>query len=82
MTDDVVDRALANDGKLPGGMSPDKLKEMIGNPEVMALLQNPKMQDAMKLMMTGGREELQQAIVDDPEMQDIITKLDEVMRSM
>jgi hypothetical protein len=36
-------------------MSPEMLKRLlVGNPEIMALLQSPKMQEAMKLMMTGG----------------------------
>jgi len=39
-----------------GGMPPDMLKELMSNPELMELLQSVKMQDAMKLMMTGGQE--------------------------
>jgi hypothetical protein len=40
------------------------------------------MQEAMKLMMTGGREELQKAVVKDPELQEVVAKLDQAMRSL
>lgn len=78
--DDDIDRVLASDGKLPGGMSPETLKAMMGNPELMALMQSPKMQDAMRLMMTGGQEELERGIAEDPEMREIVAKLDSIMR--
>jgi hypothetical protein len=42
--DEDIDNVLSNDGALPGGMKPETLKKMIGNPEVMAMLQ--KGQDA------------------------------------
>jgi hypothetical protein len=77
--DEDLDQIKANDGTLPGGMSPEMLKRLMGNPEIMALLQSPKMQDAMKLMMTGGREELEKAIVADPELQKVIEKLSIVL---
>lgn len=79
LNDDDLERIKANDGSLPGGMSPEMLKRLVGNPEVMALLQSPKMQEAMKLMMTGGREELEEAIAGDPELQQVIEKLNVVM---
>jgi hypothetical protein len=77
--DEDLDQIKANDGSLPGGMSPEMLKRLMGNPEIMTLLQSPKMQDAMKLMMTGGREELEKAIVADPELQEIVEKLSIVL---
>ena len=79
LNDEDLERIKANDGSLPGGMSPETLKRLVGNPEVMALLQSPKMQEAMKLMMTGGREELEEAIAGDPELQQVIEKLNVVM---
>jgi hypothetical protein len=45
----------------------------------MALLQNTKMQEAMKIMMTGGREKLEQKLRDDPELQEIVKALDKVL---
>jgi len=82
LTDDVIDTARAADGSLPGGISPDILKELMANPELMALLQNPKMQDAMKLMMTGGQDSLERMMEDDDEMFDIVTKLNAIMNKV
>ncbi len=80
--DDDLRDVVANDGTLPGGMDPDTFKRMMGNPELMVLLQNTKMQEAMKLMMTGGREQLEAAIKADPELQEIVQKLDKVMKDL
>lgn len=80
--DDDIDQAVANDGTLPGGMKPDQFKKLASNPEIMALLQSPKMQEAMKLMMTGGREELESKVKADPELQETVAKLDGLIRSM
>jgi hypothetical protein len=44
----------------------------------MTLLQSTKMQEVMKLMMTGGRDELEQAMRSDPESQEIVKTLDGV----
>jgi phage FluMu protein gp41 len=78
--DEDIARAVANDGKLPGGLSPDQFKKLSSNPEIMSFLQSTKVQDAMKLMMTGGREELENKIRDDPEMQETLKKLDSLMK--
>jgi hypothetical protein len=77
--DEDIESVVANDGTLPGGLDPESLKELIGNPEVMTLLQNTKMQEAMQIMMTGGQEELEKAMADDPEMLEIIGKLNKVL---
>ena len=42
-------------------------------------MQNPKMQDVMKLMMTDGAESLQKAMEEDQEIYEIVTKLNSVM---
>jgi len=80
--DEDIDMAVSGDGKLPGGMSPDTFKKLIENPEIMTLLQSTKMQEAMKLMMTGGRDELEQKLKDDPELQKTVEKLNTVLRSV
>jgi len=80
--DEDLERIKANDGTLPGGMNPEMLKKLMGNPDLMTLLQSPKMQEAMQLMMTGGREELEKAIVGDPELQKVVQKLDTVMKGV
>lgn len=61
--DEDIDNVLSSEGALPGGMKPETLKKMIGNPEIMAMLQNVKMQEAMKLMMAGGEKELEMPCV-------------------
>ncbi len=45
----------------------------------MALMQNPKMQDVMKLMMTDGAGALEKAMEEDQEIYEIVTKLNTVM---
>lgn len=80
--DEDIEKAVASDGTLPGGMSPDMLKKLTGNPEVMILLQSTKMQEAMTLMMAGGRGDLEKAMARDPEMQEVVAKLDAVLRSL
>lgn len=77
-----IDSAVANDGTLPGGLTPDQFKKLTGNPEVMQLLQSTKMQEAMTLMMSGGREELEKKLKEDPELQETVAKLDEIMKSL
>jgi len=80
--DEDISAAVANDGTLPGGLTPDQFKKLTGNPEIMSLLQSTKMQEAMKLMMTGGREDLEEKLKEDPELQETVQKLDEIMRSL
>lgn len=82
LTDDDIAAAVANDGKLPGGLTPDQFKKLTSNPEIMALLQSSKMQEAMEIMMTGGREDVEQKVKADPELQETIAKLNSVMGSL
>lgn len=77
--DEDIQKAVANDGTLPGGMTPDEFKKLTSNPEIMTLLQSTKMQEAMKLMMTGGREELERKLREDPELQETVNTLNRVM---
>ena len=82
VTDEALQQAVANDGTLPGGMTPDMFKKLTSNPEVMTMLQSTKVQEAMKLMMTGGREQLEQKLKDDPALQKAIEQLNTVLRSV
>eukprot|EP00978_Attheya_sp_CCMP212_P010977 scaffold26782_cov51-Attheya_sp.AAC.1 len=77
--DDDINQAVAGDGTLPGGMSPDVLKKLVGNPELMTLLQSTKMQAIMTLMMTDGQEALEKKMEADPEVRDMVQKLNEIM---
>ena len=66
--------AVASDGGLPGGMSPDMLQKLMQDPELMALLRNPKMQDVMKKVMTGGPEAAAE-FMGDPEVMEMLKKV-------
>jgi CHASE3 domain sensor protein len=70
---------LSSDGKLPGGLTPEQLKKLVSNPELMAMLQSVRMQEVMKLMMTSGPEALQKAMEEDEETKQLVMKLNEVM---
>ena len=80
--EELLKQATANDGKLPGGLDPEMFQKLISNPEIMVLLQSTKMQEAMQLMMTGGREELEEKLKSDPELQETVKKLDGIMKGI
>ena len=82
LRDEYINAAVANDGTLPGGLTPDQFKKLTSNPEIMALLQSTMMQEAMTLMMTGGREELEKKLKENPELQETVRKLDKVMKTL
>jgi len=60
-------------------MPPEMLKQLMSNPELMTLMSNPKMQDVMKLMMTGGQDALEVAMIEDKEVYEIVNKLNSIM---
>lgn len=76
--DSVLEGALGGDGTLPGGMPPDMLTEMLEDPEVVAMLRNPKMQE----VMTGGQESFEEAMKKDSEMYEMIQKLNRIVGKM
>lgn len=77
--DDILNKATSGDGTLPGGMPPDMLKELMGNPELMELMGDPKLQEVMKVMMTGGQEAIEIAMIEDKEVYELVTKLNGIM---
>merc|ERR1740121_765597 len=79
INDEDISTIVGGDGNLPGGMSPDKLKNLLSNPELVAMLQSTKMQEVMKLSMTGGQDALQEAMNKDPEVKELVQKLNKVM---
>lgn len=79
--DEDIEKVVGGDGNLPGGMSPEMLKDLLGNPELVVLLQNVKMQEVMKLTMSGGQEALQEAMEKDPETRELVMKLNQIMGS-
>lgn len=48
----------------------------------MALLQSTKMQDAIKLVMSGSQGQLEEAMSKDPEMAETVKKLDSILGGM
>lgn len=81
-TEGPSDAEIVDDGEMPGGMTPEKFKKMTDDPAVMAMLQSDKIQEAMGLMMTGEKGQLEQALKDDPELQQTLAKLDGIMKSL
>lgn len=67
-------QAVASDGGLPGGMSPDRLQALMQDPELMAYLRNPRMQEIMKKVMQGGPEAAKDDLTD-PEVQKMLQKI-------
>lgn len=55
------------------------LKQLMSSPELMELMNDPKMQDVMKLMMTGGQDALEIAMIEDKETFELVTKLNDIM---
>jgi hypothetical protein len=82
MKDSDIEAAIANDGTIPGGLTPDDFKKLIGNPEVIAYLSSTKVQDAMKLIMTGNQRELEKQMEKDSELRGIVEKLDSTLKSI
>lgn len=77
----AMDDITANDGTLPGGLTPEAVRKLTSNPEIMTLLQNPKLQDAMKKVMTEGPSAMA-SYASDPEMMEMLTKLSTVMNDI
>ena len=77
--DDLPADAVAGDGGLPGGMSPEKLQALMTNPEMMALLSNPRMQEVMKQVMEKGPSGVDPATMQDPELRELMQKLQKVL---
>lgn len=77
-----IQAAVANDGTLPGGLTPDQFKKLTSNADVMTMLQSTKIQEAMQLVMTGGSEELENRLRDDPELEETLAKLNSILSSL
>mmetsp|Transcript_18423 Transcript_18423/g.48618 ORF Transcript_18423/g.48618 Transcript_18423/m.48618 type:complete len:148 (-) Transcript_18423:152-595(-) len=73
-----LDSMMAGDGSLPGGMTPDQVKKMASNPEMLKMMANPKLQEVMKAVMSGGPEAIAQ-FQDDAEAMEILQNLGKVM---
>ena len=76
--DAMMDDASAGDATLPGGMDPQIMKALARNPEIMRYLQDPKMQEIMKAVMSGGPDALK-PYMGDPDAMKMLQALSEVI---
>lgn len=65
---------------LPGGMSPELVKKLASNPELMAVLQNPRMQAVLKDVMASGPVAFAK-YMGDPEVMAMIAVFQKAMAS-
>ena len=76
--DAMMDDASGSDAALPGGMDPAVMKALARNPEIMRYLQDPKMQEIMKAVMSGGPDALK-PFMGDPEALKMLQALSDVI---
>lgn len=69
LDDTYIEDALGGDATLPGGMDPAMMKALASDPEIMNYLQDPKMQDIMQAVMTGGPDAIKKYLSDPDAMQ-------------
>ena len=55
---DWISNITSKDGALPGGMTPQMVKQLTSDRELMTMLREPKMQDILKSVMTNGPGEM------------------------
>lgn len=79
VSDEMIENSVGGDGTLPGGMPPEMLKAMMNDEELVTMIRSPKMQEIMKLMMSGGQGELEKAMADDQETYECVQKLNQIM---
>ena len=82
VSDEMIENSVGGDGTLPGGMPPEMLKSMMSDPELVAMLRSPKMQDVMKLLMTEGQEALEEAMKNDQGVYECVQKVNQIMGKM
>ena len=51
------------------------MNKMMQDPQMMAMLRNPKMQEVMKAVMSGGPEAAEPLLKDDPELREMLAKV-------
>ena len=79
VSDEMIDKATAGDGTLPGGMPPEMLKSMMSDPDLVNMLRSPKMQEIMKVVMTEGQQSLEEMMKEDKEVYECVQKLNQIM---
>jgi hypothetical protein len=76
--DASIDEILDANGNLPGGMSKEMVKALTADPALMSMIGDPKMQQIMKAVMTGGPDAFRQ-FSGDPDAMVLLERLAEVM---
>lgn len=69
----------AQDGSMPGGLPPEMMKAMAKDPEIMNMLGDPKMQEIMKTMMSGGPDAMKK-YMSDPDAVALLGKLSQAIQ--
>jgi len=59
-----VDSITSSDGTLPGGLSPEVVKLLTSDGEIMSMMKDPKMQDILKSVMKAGPEGMKKYLSD------------------
>uniref|UniRef100_A0A7S0XEQ7 STI1/HOP DP domain-containing protein n=1 Tax=Chromulina nebulosa TaxID=96789 RepID=A0A7S0XEQ7_9STRA len=75
---EIVSQVAAKDGNLPGGLSPELVKALTSDPEIMNMLRNPKMQEVMKAVMTQGPDGIKRYL-SDPDAMILLQRLSKAM---
>ena len=60
-------------------MTPEQLQRLVSDPEIMSMLRDPKMQEVMKEVMSGGVSGLD-AYQDDDEVRGLLEKMGRILK--
>jgi len=77
----AAEEIKANDGTLPGGLTPEAIQTLASDPEIMVMLQSPRMQEVMKKVMQDGPSAMAE-FSKDPEMLQMLGKLSGLMQKL
>jgi hypothetical protein len=76
---EMLKDSVASDGSLPGGMSPELMKALATDREIVSFLSDPKMQGVMKAVMEGGPSAMKK-YMSDPEAVLMLQRLTQAMQ--
>jgi hypothetical protein len=62
---EIAEEIQAKDGSLPGGMNAGLMKALAADPDISRMLRDPRMQEIMSAVMTGGPQGLQKVLYKD-----------------
>lgn len=64
INEEVFTNVVAGDGNLPGGMSNEMLKLLASDESIVKMMKDPKMQDMLKAVMSGGPDAMKKYLSD------------------